>query len=266
MYSRIVFFVSVIGTNVWDKCTSLLFLFYFYNREITRLMCYLPCPPNYLDKSFLRGWTLLSQVSCWEGLYSCNINRPLWKGAAMELLKTAPVSIVVLQEHRCNHLSGNAAGWRVVLGLFAGCCFLGRCERPFFSGLHADPYISITHGWGCTVSFWERRPSSVPSNVITGKWRPIGVWLSSCVAARWGLVLLKMLGWLALLSGQGDGEEAGKRRLWDSPKELGISCLFILTFGSERAFDPLGSLSLESFLFSFSCSDSPLEEKCVAST
>lgn len=79
-------------------------------------------------------------------------------------------------------------------------------------------------------------------------------------------MLLKMLGRLALLSGQEDGEEAEKRRWWDSPKELGISCLFILTFGSERAFVPLGSLSLESFLFSLSCSDSPLEEKCVAST
>lgn len=79
-------------------------------------------------------------------------------------------------------------------------------------------------------------------------------------------MLLKMLGRLALLSGQEDGEEAEKRRWWDSPKELGISCFFILTFGSEWAFGPLGSLSLENFLFSLSCSDSPLEEKCVAST
>lgn len=57
-----------------------------------------------------------------------------------------------------------------------------------------------------------------------------------------------------------------KRRERDACGILGISCLFILTFGSEHAFGPLGSLSLESFLFSFSCSDSPLEEMCVAST
>lgn len=46
----------------------------------------------------------------------------------------------------------------------------------------------------------------------------------------------------------------------DSPEESALICLFILTFSSEGVFGPLGSLSLESFLFSFSCSDSPLEE------
>lgn len=137
----------------------------------------------------------------------------------MELLKTAPVSIVVLREHCCTHLSGNAAAWRVILGLFAG-YFLGRCERPFFSGLHADPHLSIKHGSGCTISFWERRPQTIfsPFQCHYRETEAHGVWLPSCVAARWGLVLLTILRWLALLSGRGEGEEVGKSRLWGFPR------------------------------------------------
>lgn len=43
-------FAGVIRTDVWDKCTSFLFLFQFYYREITRLMYYLPLLPITLIK------------------------------------------------------------------------------------------------------------------------------------------------------------------------------------------------------------------------
>lgn len=121
---------------------------------------------------------------------------------------------VALHKHCCHHSSVACSSpkgclWIVCRMLF---CFVGRGRMPFFQD---DMLILTFHKSWLRLHkiLWDRRPQTsfgpfqhnyreieTCHRAIISGWRR-----SSCVAARCGLVLLAILGWLALTLGQAAG-------------------------------------------------------------
>lgn len=107
-------------------------------------------------------------------------------------------------------------------------------------------------------SLWERRPQTIfsPFQCNYRELEAYGVWLRAS----------QLCGGPVRISVPKGPQVAGadisrrcwrdrKRWLWGFPRG-GWDHLFVPSFSSEGAFGPLGSLTLKSFLFPFSCSDS----------